>query len=155
MDGALVDEWYRWIGVAIASLVVLGVATGLPSRASPDAAGVATTVDAVAASDHPATGEHQLTADQIRLGVGTVSLRADGTVATASLAYRTTPVSAGSTLAAVLRGRPASRAFDSPQALDRAASRARDRQPVWRPAGDRLLVRQLVWEDVDVTLVGV
>lgn len=154
MDDAPVDEWYRWLGVAIASVIVLGVATGLPSRAGPDASGAATTIDAVAASEHPATGEYPLSAAAIRLGPGAVSLRDGNAVATASLAYRTTPVRGGSRLAGVLRGRPPADAFASPAALERAAASARERHPTWRSAGDRLLVRHVTWEEVDVTLVG-
>lgn len=154
MDDAPVDEWYRWLGVAIASLAVLGVAAGLPTRAGPDASELATTIDAVAASDHPATGEHPVTAEAIRLGPATVSVRNGDGADTASLGHRTTPVRPGSRLGEVLRGRAPEAAFDSPAALGRAAATARARRPDWRPAGDRVLVRHVSWEAVDVTLVG-
>lgn len=154
MFDAPVDVWYRWLGVAVASLAVLGVAVGLPTGTAPDATALATTVDGVAASTHPAVAEHPLVADAARLGRETVSLRDDGRRATASLAYPVTPVRDDSALAAVLRGTAPSRAFDSPAAFDRALSTARDRRPTWRPTGDRLLVRRVSWEGIDATLVG-
>lgn len=155
MDETLVDVWYRWLGVAIASLAVLGVAADIPTRQRPDAARLATTVDAVAASDHPTTGEHPLDAEAVRLGVETVSIRDAGGVSTAPLAYQVTPVGADRRLDAILHGHHPKESFDSPAALERAADRARAHRPPWQPAEGRILVRHLTWEDVDVTLVGV
>lgn len=154
MLDAPVDVWYRWLGVAAASLAVLGVAVGLPTGAAPDATVAATTVEGVAASTHPALAECPLSADAVRLGRETVSLRTGHRTATASLAYRVTPVRSDTALAAVLAGTPPSRAFDSPAAFARALATARDRRPDWRPAGDRLLARHVSWEGVDATLVG-
>lgn len=154
MLDAPVDVWYRWLGVAAASLAVLGVAVGLPTGTAPDATAAATAVDGVAASTHPAVAEYPLAADAVRLGRGTVSLREEGRTATASLAYHVTPVREGSALASVLAGAAPRRAFDSPAAFGRALAAARDRQPDWRPAGDRLLARHVSWEGVDATLVG-
>jgi hypothetical protein len=150
-----VDSWYRWLGVAGASLAVLGAAVGLPTGAGPDAAAAATTIDSVAASTHPGVAEHPLSADRVRLGAGTVALRSDGHTATATLSYGpVTPVRDGTRLAAVLAGTPPSRVFDSPAAFARAAAAARNRTPVWRRAGGGVLVRRVSWEGVDVTLVG-
>jgi len=154
MFDAPVDTWYRWLGIAGASLAVLGAAVGLPTGAGPDAAAAATTVDSVAASTHPGVAEHPLSADSTRLGTGTVALRADGHTATATLAYQVTPVLDGTRLDAVLTGTPPSALFDSPDAFAHAAASARDRDPAWRAAGGRLLVRRVSWEGVNVTLVG-
>lgn len=154
MDEAIVDEWYRWLGVAIVSVAVLTVGTALPDRHGPDAAGVATTVDAVAASDHPATGEHPLTAEAVRVRPGSIALRTDGSVSTASLAYAVTPADGGDRLRDVLHGRPPAAAFATPDRFARAADQARERPPGWRQTGESLLVRRVSWEGVDVTLVG-
>lgn len=141
--------------MAGASLAVLGAALGLPSGTLPDATAAATTVDSVAASTHPSVAEQPLSADDVRLGPGTISLRGPGGTATAPLSYGpVTPVLEGTRLDAVLSGTPPDRVFDSSAAFSRAAATARDREPVWRRPGDRLLVRRVSWEGVDVTLVG-
>jgi hypothetical protein len=150
-----VDTWYRWLGVASASLAVLGAAAGLPTGAGPDAAAAAATVDGVAACTHPGVAEHPLSADRVRLGPETVALDSRGHAATATLSYGpVTPVRDGTRLAVVLAGTPPSRVFDSPAAFERAAAGARRRRPAWRRAGDRILVRRVSWEGVDVVLVG-
>lgn len=149
-----VDAWYLWLGVAAASLAVLGSALGLPTAPPPDAAAVADTVDSVAASPYAGVGEHPIDADEMRLDARTVALGTDGGVARARFAYGpVVPVREGP-LRAVLVGATPERAFASPAAFERAVVAARERDPAWRPAPDRLLVRRVSWGGVDVTLVG-
>lgn len=155
MFDAPIDTWYRWVGVAGASLAVLGAALGLPTGTPPDASAAATTVDSVAASTHPTVAEQPLAATDVRLGPGAIGLRDPGGTATAPLSYGpVTPVREGTRLDAVLSGIPPDCVFDSPAAFARTAATARDREPTWRRPGDRLLVRRVSWEGVDVTLVG-
>jgi len=154
MFDAPVDTWYLWLGVATASLLVLGVAMSLPASAPPNAARAAATVDAVAASPHNATGEHPLGAEEIDLGSSRLALRDAGGTDHAQFAAPVTPVRPGTDLAAVLEGTPPGRVFEHPRAFRAAAGRARNGSHGWRSAGDRLVVRRVVWGGVDVTLAG-
>ena len=154
MFDAPVDAWYVWLGVALASSIAFGLAASLPEKPPPDAAGVAATVDAVAASSHQTTASHPLVADAVKLGPHRVALRTDGAVAHATFAYGpVVPVAPGTALWSVLRGTLPNRAFASPAAFRRAVESARDRPESWRTS-EELTVRAVSWEGVDVTLVG-
>ncbi|USZ68911.1 hypothetical protein NGM10_04040 [Halorussus salilacus] len=153
MFDAPVETWYLWVGLALASSAALGLAVSLPRAPPPDAAGVADTVDSVAASDRAATAVHPVSAE-VRIGPYRVWLRDDGATGHATLAYGpVTPVRRGTALWDVLRGTPPESAFGSPGAFRDAAADARDRPPAWRTTGE-LTVRAVSWEGVDVTLVG-
>lgn len=149
------DAWYTWLGLAVASAATVGVAASLPAAPPPDAAGVATTVDGVAASPHAAVGSHPLpNADAVRVGRDTVSLRGPGGTAHAQLGYGpATPATTDAGLAAVLEGDPPERVFESPAAFRRAVESARAGAPEWHRT-DELRVRRVAWEEVDVVLVG-
>ncbi|WP_435195705.1 DUF7283 family protein [Natronomonas sp. EA1] len=142
-----------WLGLALVSVAVAGVAVGLPTAPPPDATHVAAQIDRVAASDHTAVTELRLGADRIRLRSGAVALESDGVRAHASLRYGpVTPVSGGD-LDAVLHGAAPEAMYASPRAFARAAARARVGSG-WRPAPETLVVRHVTWGETDVTLVG-
>jgi hypothetical protein len=154
MFDAPVETWYLWVGLAVASTAAVGLAASLPRAPPPDAAGAAETVDSVAASAHPTTGVHPLSADAARVGPYRIRLRNDGATGHATFAYGpVTPVRRDTALWDVLRGAPPNEVFGTPTDLRRAAADARDRTPEWRSA-EELTVRRVTWEGVDVTLVG-
>jgi hypothetical protein len=154
MFDAPVDAWYVWIGVALASTAAVGIAASLPRAPPPDAAGVADTVDSVAATDRSATAGHPLAAERVKIGPYRVWLRNGSATGHATFAYGpVTPVRRDTALWDVLRGTPPETAFGSPAAFSRAVAAARDRTPRWRST-DELTVRTVSWEGVDVTLVG-
>lgn len=154
----MLDVWYLQAGLAAVGLALLGVTTGLPTHAPPDATGVARVVDGVASSPHAAVGEHPLDADRVRLTPRGITLDGSGGRAHANFRFGpVTPVEPGSDLARVLSGAPPDGVFDAPGALAEAAAtrrRATAGDPAWRPAPERLVVRRVEWEGVDVTLVG-
>lgn len=155
MFDAPIDTWYVWIGVAIASLTLAGVAFSVQTVPGPDAGSVANTVDRTAGSPHEATGRHPLRADAVRLGTHRIGLERDGAREYATFRYGpVTPVDRGTPLWNVTTGTPPDRVFDSPGAFQAAIEDAQDREPKWRPAGEHLFVRTTTWEDIDVTLVG-
>ncbi|MWV66074.1 hypothetical protein GRS48_14780 [Halorubrum sp. JWXQ-INN 858] len=159
MFDAPFDATYAWLGVALVSVATAGVAATLPASPPPDASGVAHTIDSVADGEYPATAEHGLSADRVRITTGTVSLRSDGGTARATLlAARTTPVAppgrADGDLRRVLDGVPPDRVFADPDAFAAAATTARDGPHEWRAAPNRLTIRQVHYGDVRVTLVG-
>lgn len=154
MFDAPLEAWYVWIGLAVAGGAAVGVAGSMPAAPPPDAAGAARTVDGVAASPHAAVGSHPLpNAAAVRVGRDGLALRGPGGTERAPLGYGPVTPAAGDGLAAVLRGEPPGRAFDSPADFRRAARAARAADPEWR-ATERLLVRRVSWEGVDVVLVG-
>ncbi|MGQ3328571.1 DUF7283 family protein [Halorubrum sp. FL23] len=156
------DATYAWLGLALVSVAAVGVVAALPASPPPDASGVAHTIDSVAAGEHPATAEHGLAADRIRLTDRSVALGGEGGAAREPLrASRITPVPAerhgasdADGLRRVLGGVPPDAAFDDPEAFAAAAERARARDDEWRPAPDRLTVRRVHYGGVRVTLVG-
>ncbi len=149
------DAWYAWVGLALASVAVLGVAAALPTAPPPDAAGVAGTVDRVAAESHPTTAEHPVAAAEVRLGPHGIGLRSEAGRAHAAFAFGpVTPVADGSALDAVLRGTPPGQAFDDRTAFQQAVVDARARDPTWDPAGPTVVVRRVSWNEYGVTLVG-
>lgn len=150
-----VDAWYTWLGLAVASVAVFGVAAALPTAPPPDAAGVAGTVDRVASAEYVATAEHPLDADEVRLGRRRVGLRNDAGTTHATFAFGpVTPVQRGTPLADVLYGASPRRVYDSDAAFRRALRDARNRRPRWVEADGSLVVRHLRVGGDDVTLVG-
>lgn len=154
MFDAPIDAWYLWVGLAGASVLVLGVVLGLPTAPAPDAAGAADAVDTAAASAHDETIERPLPAGEVKLGPDRLSLRDGDATAHATFVYGpVTPVSDGTLLWEVLRGASPVHVFDSPRAFRRAAKSARKSSPAWRESDGTLRIRRIAWEGVDVTLV--
>ena len=159
------DATYAWLGLAVVSVAAVGVAAAFPASPPPDADGVARTVDSVADGEYPATAEHGLAAERIRIANGAVSLGDDRGTARAALdAPRITPVvrptaaapnaTTDARLRRVLDGAPPDATFDDPAAFAAAADRARAADERWTPAPDRLTVRRVHYGGVRVTLVG-
>ena len=156
---------YAWLGLAVVSVATASVAAAFPASPPPDADGVARTVDSVADGKYPATAEHGVAADRVRLADGSVSLADDRGTARATLdAPRITPVirpgaatpnaTTDARLRRVLDGIPPQVAFDDPASFAAAAERARAAESRWTPAPDRITVRRVHYGDVRVTLVG-
>jgi hypothetical protein len=155
MIGVPVDAWYIWLGLSIAGIALVGVSATLPTAPPPAAADAAETVDRTASTAHPATAEHPLDAQSIRIGSRRLGLRNDAGTTHAAFAFGpVTPADGSSALQAVLRGAPPESRFDSGATLCAAARDARQRAPRWRPVDGPLIVRHVVWEGCDVTLVG-
>ncbi|MES3161353.1 MAG: hypothetical protein PPP55_07250 [Halorubrum sp.] len=154
------DATYAWLGLALVSVVTVGVVAALPTSPPPDAASVAHTIDSVADGEYVATAEHGLAADQIRLTHRTIALESGDTTARATLhGAPVTPVrprTAGgdARLQRVLDGVPPDAVFDDPAELIVAIERAQTTAHQWRLAPDRLTVRQVHYGDLRVTLVG-
>lgn len=149
------DAWYAYAGVAAASLVVFGVAAGLPTAPPPDASSAARTVDRVASTHYAASASHALDADAMRLTSRGLTLRTDAGSVHATFRYGpVTPVRRGTELGRVLGGADPDRVFDTTGALAEATADARARDPSWRPASERLHARRVTWGGVNVTLVG-
>jgi hypothetical protein len=152
--GPSADAVPLWVGLAVASTALLGVALGLPTGA-PDATDPARTVDEVASSPHDATATATFSRSSrvVLRPTGLERCRGDA-CSHATFAFGpVTPVAEGSALAAVLAGRSPRTAFATPVAFRRAAAAARARAPVVRETA-RLRARHVTWRGVDVTLVG-
>ena len=154
------DAMYTWVGLAVVSVVVFGVAATLPTAPPPDATRFAHTVDSVAAAEYAATAEHGIAADRIRVTPRRIALASDGGTASATLrGAPITPVlpptaAEHARLRRVLAGVPPDRVFDDPAAFDEAAARARAADHRWVHAPDRLTVRGVTYGGHRVTLVG-
>jgi hypothetical protein len=155
MIGVPVDAWYVWLGLSLASIALVGVGMALPTAPPPAAADAADTVDRTATTAYPATAEHPLDAESIRVGPRRLGLRNDAGTTHATFAFGpVTPATGSRGLRAVLRGAPPGSRFASGAALCDAGAFARQRAPRWRPVDGPLIVRHVVWEGCDVTLVG-
>lgn len=154
MLDAPIDTWYVWLGLGVVSVVVAGLALGLPTAAPPTATPLADAVDSVASSPHEARSTVAVSAAEIRLRPDSIAVRTDGGTAHARLTFGpVTPVADGE-LRRVLDGDPPEYVFDSERAFATAVSDAQNRTGTWRPAPDRLTIRRVRWGDVDATLVG-
>ncbi|MDZ7730854.1 MAG: hypothetical protein U5K37_08070 [Natrialbaceae archaeon] len=101
---APVDAWYGWLGAAILSVGLAGMAVALPTTPPPDATGAANALEAVAASPgSTVTYSHQ--AESSRFGRTTLSLRNDGGVSHAEIAFgRIVPAAGNERLVALVAG---------------------------------------------------
>lgn len=148
------DTPWIWVGLTLASALMLGVVVGLPT-AAPNAERVASTIDDVAATDGGGTATMSLRATAIRFGPDRVGLRAPGGRTHAAIQYGpVTPVEPGTPLAKVLDGRSARSVFSRPGAFRWALRQARADTPKWRSAGDRLRVKHAHYGEVNGVLVG-
>ncbi len=154
MFDAPAEGIYVWLGLAAVAAATLTTAVGLPTGPPPAPTQAATTIDTVAGSEAPASATHVLAADRVRIGSGSLTVRADGTTATAELLYGPITVAGDGALAALARGVSPRQLFDAPSTLRRAVAAARERVPTWR-SGSRLRVARVVWEPVTVTVVDV
>lgn len=155
MLGPPIDAWYTVIALSIASVAIVGVAFSLPAATTPAAESTAETVDAVAASEPPATGAHPISADRVKIGPHRLTLATGDDTTTATYRFGpVTPAHQGSKLSKVAHGAAPKHVFDSPAEFQRATERARERDPDWESARDQIVIRNVSWGDVDVTLVG-
>lgn len=149
------DALYAWFGVAAVSLAVVGVAAAIPATPVADAADAATTVDAVAAGEHPSTAEHGLAADEMKLTPSRIALRNDRGTRRSTFAFGpVTPVRSDERLGRVLAGEPPDRVFESKTAFQQAMIETRTADPGWERAPERLRIRQVHWGEIRVTLLG-
>jgi len=152
MLGPPIDAWYVWLGASLVSLIVLGVAvTAVPDPPS-EAPAAAETVDAVAASEPPASGRHPIDADRVRVGAYRLTIESEETRTVPVRYGPVTPAQRDTPLRAVALGTPPSARFESPAAFAAAAAEARETERLIEPAGD-LVARTVAWNDVRVTLV--
>lgn len=145
---------WLWVGVTLASAVMVGVVLGLPTPA-PDADHVAATIDDVSTAGPGAEATVELRASTVRIGSDRIGLEGAGGRAHADLQYGpVTRVPPDSTLEAVLEGKPPSSVFRSPAGFERTLLTARDTQQGWRSAGEQLRVRHVQYGGVNGVLVG-
>jgi len=145
---------WLWVGLTLASAVMVGVVLGLPTPA-PDADRVARTIDDVATAGPGAEATVKLRAASIRVGSERIGLEGPGGQAQAPLQYGpVTPVPPDSTLQSVLDGRAPSAVFRSPAGFERTMLTARRTGQGWRTAGEQLRVRHVAYGEVNGVLVG-
>lgn len=154
MFDAPMDGLVLWVGLAVISLAVAGIALSLPTESAPDASGLASTIDGVATSEHRVTATLRPEATEIRLRVAQVSLRSAAGTAHGRLVVADPVPAWNGSLRAVLDGREPSVVFESKRAFRRALQRGRERAGAWRAVPTRLRIRRAGWGEVDGTLVG-
>lgn len=155
MDAIPTDTPLIWVGLLVISAAALGSVLALPGAPPPDAERVAAAIDPVAASERTAEREVAITAEQIKLDDGSVSLRGHGGTAHAPLYYGpVVPVEKTSPLQPVLHGAPPATAFRNPVAFERALNRARSSDAEWSRATGTVAVRRVSFGEVDSVLVG-
>lgn len=141
-------------GLAITAAAFFAVASSLPARPAPDAAGVAGTVDELAAGDSPASASHSHEADAVRIDPHGLAMRNDAGTARATFAFGPiTPVGADGPLRAVLRGTHPAELFESPTEFRQAVVAARNEKPQWETSTS-VEIRGVSWDGYRVTLVG-
>lgn len=157
---APVDAWYVWVGVAVVSVAVAGIALALPSGPPPDANAAANTIDGVAGSPYEATGRTPHDGTEVRIEGPRVSLRNDHGTTHATVAYGpVVPVMGNDRLEALAAGAPFESVYASELADDHVDAGAvfladvedalEANEGEWRQADGELAVRHLGVEPQD------
>lgn len=142
------------VGLALAAAAFLAIAGSLPTSPPPDAAGVAGTVDDIAAGDAPATASQDHHAETVRLDPHGLAMRNDGGTARATFAFGPiTPVGGDGPLEAVLQGAHPAAVFETHGEFRQAVAEARSEQPGWKTS-TTIQIRGVSWDGYSVTLVG-
>ncbi|MFW5939081.1 MAG: DUF7283 family protein [Halolamina sp.] len=153
MIGPPVDSPALHAGLVVAAAAFVAVVGSLPASPTPDAAGVADTVDSVAAGEPPATASHDHDADAVRLRAHGVALRNDAGTARATFTFGpVVPVTDGS-LRAVLEGTTPQSVFEDRASFRAAVEATEDGEARWRQSTE-VTVREVSWDGYRVTLVG-
>lgn len=141
-------------GLALTAAAFLTLASSLPARPAPDAAGVAGTVDELAAGDSPASASHRHDADAVRLRPLGLAMRNDAGTVRATFAFGPiTPVGADGPLRAVLHGTHPAELFENPTEFRQTVVAARSEEPEWERS-TTVEIRGVSWDGYRVTLVG-
>jgi hypothetical protein len=154
MIGPPTDSPALHAGLVVAAAAFLAVAGTLPAQPAPDAAGVADTVDALAAGETPAGATHEHGAERVRVRSHGIAMRNDGGVARATFAFGPVVPVLDGPLRQVLDGESPREVFRDADAFRDVVESARDREAVW-VASDEVTVREVSWDGYRVTLVGV
>jgi len=153
MLGPPVDAWYLWIGLAAASLALVGVALSLPPEPPSTAESAAETIEEVGAARPPASGEHPIDAQRVRVGPHRLTIEGESTD-TATLDHgRMVPAPRGTPLRRVAVGASPADAFSDADAFAAAVEERRDRERILEPVGDRLTARHVRYGGTDAILV--
>lgn len=148
------DTPWIWLGLTLATAVMLGVVLGV-GPVAPDAQRAATSIENVATSEYPGAATVPLRATSVRLAPDRIGLRGPGGQAHATIRYGpVTPVQPNSALDRVLDGHHPERVFGRPGAYRAALEAAQERTPSWERAGEELRVRQVQYGEVNSVLVG-
>ena len=153
MIGPPTDSPALHAGLVVAAAAFVAVAGTLPAQPAPDAAGVADTVDAVAAGESPAGATHEHAAERVRVRGHGIAMRNGGGTARATFAFGPVVPVVDGLLRRVLDGESPRAVFRDADAFREAVETARDRGPVW-VASEEITVREVSWDGDRVTLVG-
>jgi hypothetical protein len=160
-----VDAWYVWAGVALGSVLVAGLALGLPDQPPPDANRAANTVDGVSTATYDASATYEHDADEVKIGTKTISMRNDGGTDHASVAFGTmTPVHAIEnetryrTVLRIMRGESPDAVLNETDKLLRWAQEAHaaidGKGASWKQADGQLRIRRVTVEGDELLLVA-
>lgn len=157
---APMDAWIVYIGLAIVSTAMLGVAVGFTAVPPPDANAAANAVDVAAGSSIGAVSNYEHDADSFWIDHQQIVLRNEGGTSTATVAFgEMTPAYKDERLREVLYGAPINEAFDSSSAFLAAAEAAqqqsRNNRENWQTATGELHAKKISVNGNDVILVDI
>ena len=157
---APMDAWVVYIGVALVSMTLLGVALGFSPIPPPDANAAANTIDMAGGSSITGEAEYEQDAEWFWMDQQQIALKNEGGQTKATIAFgEMTAVHYDERLSDVLYGSPVSEEFSSEYEFlaavvaAQAASEA-DRGD-WQPANGEIRARKVIVGDTDVILVDV
>jgi hypothetical protein len=153
---APVDAWYVWLGVAMVSVAVAGVALAFPTTPPPDANAAANAVDNVAGDPYGGTASYEHDGNEYWVGLNQFALKNDGGVSQASVRFgEVAPVWPDSGLRSVLDGEDPKVVFDSEADFESAVETAQQEGfQNWYPASGTLRAKTVIWGDNRVTLIA-
>lgn len=162
------DGWYVWLGIALTSTLVAGVALTLPAEPPPDANSTANAVEHVATARYGATATCEHNAEAVKIGSRTITMRNEAGTARATITVgKMTPLTAVTNETRRSKLRRIADGMDPESVLGANASETlslwvadiqqtlQTQQRGWHTSNEPIRVRKVTTADGDIILVSV
>jgi len=157
---APMDAWFVYIGLAIVSTSMLGVAVGFTPMPPPDANAAANAVDSAAGTSVSGVAVYDHDAEFVWMDRQQIALQNDGGSSKATVAYgEITPAYEDERLLEVLYGAPIEDEFDSSSeflgTVEAAKQASAANREDWRSTTGELRAKKVIVNGEEVVLVDV
>lgn len=87
--GTPLDSWYVWLGLALTSTLVAGVALSIPTQPPPDADRAAIAIEDIGTAEYTATATVETDAKALKISPNTIAMRNEAGIDRATIAVGT------------------------------------------------------------------
>lgn len=157
---APMDAWFVYIGLAIVSTSMLGVAIGFTPMPPPDASAAVNTIDSAAGTSVSGVAVYDHDAEFVWMDRQQIALQNSGGSSKATVAFgEITPAYEDERLLEVLYGTPIEDEFESSSeflgTVEAAKQASEANSEDWRPASGELRAKKVIVNGEEVVLVDV